>query len=694
MRRVVVILIVFFQSFSVNAISDLDSLNFYYNKDDLKNAVRILERINIGQNDQQSKFNIYLKAIDIYTTAKEFEKAMKYYDLATEIIELNEDQKARLALSRAILAVKVGRVSEAEPYLNDLENYIKLNNTDSTFLMRYNLARVIYYDESGNYKDAMHYATNLLHYIERNKDYQRKASLYITIGEIFRHNNLLDKALLYYGRAEDIAKKNGYLGILGKIYNNQSIVFADRKDYETSLSKLEESVRIYTEVYGEESAAPALYNLGLQHLETGNPQNALKYFSKVLEIGKENDFSKAEFFGYFGLGLYYGHQKQVSDAKYYFLKALDIAKNNHNPADVGRTYEQLHLMYEENGDYQKSLEYFKLSNDLRDSLNMAENKMIIEGLEAKYRLSESQRENKTLKLKQTRQRLSFFIAGGVIIILLFVIILFYIGIRSKNRQNQLLSIQKDQIDAKNKELEKLNEAVSAQKSQLEEINNTKDAMFSIISHDLRSPLGSVYMLMNMMENDVFDKEQSASMVSDLTYEVHNTLFLLNNLMTWAHINIHELKANDEIIPLEEMLKDILNYFAKDIQRKNLNLGLSIDSSYELLEDKSMIELVLKNLISNAVKFSNESETVTISAERAENSIRIQITNKGVEIPVIKLKEIFKPGVRLQKGTKDERGVGLGLAICNTYMKVMEADMKFETEGAITKVTLLFKSGPF
>jgi two-component system sensor histidine kinase/response regulator len=481
--------------------------------------------------------------------------------------------------------------------------------------------------------------------------------------------------------------------LLGKIYNNQSIVLSDKNETELSIEKLQESARLYGLVYGEVSAAPAYYNLGLRYLDTEKYEDARLYFRKVLDIGENNEFIKAEYFGYLGFGIYYEKLGKINDAEYHLNKALEIAKLNQNPADQGRVYEQFYILYQNAGKYKESLTYFKYSNELRDSLKMVENKMIIDGLEAKYRLSESERENKTLKLKQTRQRLTFFIAGGVILLLIFLIIVFYIGIRAKNKKNQLLSIQKDEIDEKNKELQRLNEEIHAQKSQLEELNHTKDSMFSIISHDLRSPLGSVFMLMHMLDSEDGYSEQSASMVSELTNEVHHALFLLNNLMTWAHINIHDLKAEPEIVPLKALLNDILAYHRTDIDRKDLSLEMLIDSEIELLEDSGMVEVILKNIISNAIKFSDPNHPIIVKSIRENQHIIIEVQNKGAQIPESKISEIFKPGVRLQKGTMGERGSGLGLAICKSYLQVMDAEMELTSIEGITTVKLTFNSAP-
>lgn len=670
-----------------------DSLNYYYENNDYKSAIRIIESTYHEQLSNSARFDVFHLAIDIFMTVKEFDKALKYIDLESEIHSLTKDQIALLNLDKAKLFVKMGRLKESEPFFIELEKYLQNAKPDSTFLMNYNLVKVIFYDESGQYKKAMEYATNLLKYIDRKSDLKSKASLYITVGEIFRMNDLLDKALYYYQKAEEIAKEQEYLGLLGRIYNNQSIVLSKKNEMGHSVDKLKESARLYNEVYGDVSAAPAYHNLGIYYLEIKNFDSARLYFQKVLDIGKKNEFSKAEYFGYLGLGMYYQQLKNYSEGESYLAKAMKIAKQNNNPADQGRAYEQLYSLYDEAGRYKESLTYFKLSNELRDSLKMAENKAIIDGLESKYRLSESERENKSLRLKQTRQRLSFFIAGGIILLLLFLIIVFYLGIRARNKKNKLLSLQKYEIDKKNKQLQDLYNKINAQNSQLEELNRTKDSMFSIISHDLRSPLGSVYMLMNMLDSEDGYSKQSASMVSELAHEVHHALLLLNNLMAWAHINIHDLKAIAEIIPLKTTLDEILSYHEKDIARKKITLEIAIDDDNDLLADKGMSEFVMKNIISNAIKFSNENETIFIKATREDHFIIIEFQNKGAEIPEGKIKEIFEPGVRLQKGTKGERGAGLGLAICKTYINVMDAEMELTSNEGLTTVKLTFTSGP-
>src|SRR6056297_3643463 len=149
----------------------------------------------------------------------------------------------------------------------------------------------------------------------------------------------------------------------------------------------------------------------------GNFVEGFQYFRRVLDIGQKYNFDKAIYFGHLGFGISYGKQGFIDDAEFHFTKALDLAKKQGLAPAIGRAYELLYQCYQQNNMPEEALKYYKLDQKLRDSINLAENQAKVESLEAQYQLVKKEKENKALRLKQARQKLSFFVGGGIILIL-------------------------------------------------------------------------------------------------------------------------------------------------------------------------------------------------------------------------------------------------------------------------------------
>lgn len=689
-KYAIYILLLNFLTYSHLEANKVDSLTYYFNQEAYDHAERLLADVDTISLSDEEFVDYCIVGAGVYHFKGNYKKALQYYQRGKNIRWLSEEDEVKLDMTGARTYLEIGDRKSVDPIIQRLRDYLKNHRMDSVDLLRYNLLTVNYYDEFGQFDKAMQHAIDALKYIEASGSESNKVSIYITIGEIFRRNSKPKKANEYYSEAEKIAKTEKFYNALGKIYNNQSIIMRDQGDTLGSIEKLKESARMYKQGRGEVAAAPAYYNLGLDYIQKGDFEEGRKYMRKVLDMGIANGFDKAKYFGFFGMGIYYAELNQVKQAEYYYEKALEIAKLHKNPPNIGRVYEFLYNLYKKNGMSDKALKYYQLNHKIVDSLKLAENKAVIENLEARYQLAQKEKENKELRLKQTRQRLTFFIAGGVIIILIIVLVFLYVTLRSKHRQNSLLALQKEQIDNKNTQLKELNDAVLEQKHQLEEVNRIKDSMFSIISHDLRSPLSSVYMLMRMIHQEGLDTERGLEMVKDLSREVNQALFLLNNLMTWANINTQAIHPYFEHFDFKGLMDDTLGFFSSDVDAKDIDIKVDIPENVKLWADLSMTQAVIQNLLSNAIKFSYQGDEINIGAKIEGDKAHITFEDHGQGIDEARVEEIFNAGVRLRKGTQGERGGGLGLNISKVYVEAMDGKINIQPKdkGIIVEIILM------
>ncbi|WP_057952675.1 ATP-binding protein [Salinivirga cyanobacteriivorans] len=691
-RLLMVFIFLFLISSNSVVLGSIDSLSYYYARDDYKNALRHLKKVETTALTDQQYADYCIIGAELNHYRGDFNKAIEFFDRGRKIKWLDKEDEIEILMSGFKTYIDIADRKNAEPIFGELEKKIEKHDVDSALLLKYNLLVVNYFDLIGEREKSMRYALKALNLIDASGTLAHKTSIYITIGEIMRTNNKPQKALKYYAKAEEIARKEKLYNALGKIYNNQSIVAKDAGDITKSLEKLENSARMYRLGRGEVAAAPAYYNLGIQYIDAGEHKRGQKYIRKVLDIGIANGFDKAKYFGFYGMGYYYDTLNQFEEAEHYYLKALEIAKLQKNPPNSGRVYESLYKLYDKNNLSEKALKYYVLNHEIIDSLKISENEAVIEGLEAKYQLAQKEKENKALRLKQTHQRFSFFVGGGIILILIIVLVFLYVTLRNKRRQNKLLALQKEQIDNKNNQLSELNEAVLEQKQQLEEVNHIKDSMFSIISHDLRSPLSSVYMLMRMINEQGLDTEKGLSMVKELSREVNQSLFLLNNLMIWANINIQEIQPYFESFSVQSIVDEAVSFFKNDLEFKKLTINTKLDENLQVWADLNMTQSVLQNLLSNAIKFSDDSGEIEIKATQEADKVCIAVEDYGVGIAPEEINEILEPAVRLQKGTLGERGVGLGLHISNIYMQAMEGELKIVEKQPGTRAEVWFILG--
>jgi two-component system, sensor histidine kinase and response regulator len=214
--------------------------------------------------------------------------------------------------------------------------------------------------------------------------------------------------------------------------------------------------------------------------------------------------------------------------------------------------------------------------------------------------------------------------------------------------------------------------INQQKSELEELNATKDKFFSIVAHDLRGPISSLSGFSAMLSQ--FGESMSPTEISSLATELNlatkNTLSLVENLLTWAYTQMKQIHYEPKAVDLTTIINETFNQLSASAQTKEITLVQHLSPELTVYADVDHLRLVLRNLTSNAIKFTKPGGKVSISSKVGVNSqAEISISDTGVGINADKLPYLFKVGQsRSSPGTAGEKGTGLGLILCKEYIE--------------------------
>jgi len=232
-------------------------------------------------------------------------------------------------------------------------------------------------------------------------------------------------------------------------------------------------------------------------------------------------------------------------------------------------------------------------------------------------------------------------------------------------------------------------AINKQKQELEYTNREKDRLFSIIGHDLRSPLNSIqgYLeILNATELSAKDRNEIQHQLHGLTA---NTSHLLNNLLLWSSKSRNKLKLKP--IDLNEITLEVVDLIEPQAYKKGIEINCTTTAKPVFVQaEKDMLQLVVRNLLNNAVKFTPEKGKVDLWYEANGKSVKVFVQDNGAGIPENKKKDIFTSQAKSTRGTAEESGVGLGLVLCHEFMEVMGGSIHFEStenEGSTFVVSL-------
>jgi two-component system, sensor histidine kinase and response regulator len=218
--------------------------------------------------------------------------------------------------------------------------------------------------------------------------------------------------------------------------------------------------------------------------------------------------------------------------------------------------------------------------------------------------------------------------------------------------------------------------------QLLESNRTKDKFFSIIAHDLKNPLlGLVNISEALIDTDKKDIEQVNKLTDMLHDVVMNQYKLLENLLEWSNLQTKRRQINPEKCHIEELIDDIVSLYLPVANNKNITIIYpDTGGEHYMFADEKMIETVLRNIISNAIKFTTEGGFIHISLDERDNHQKIIVSDTGIGIDEKDIPKLFDMSVtHTTSGTNKEKGTGLGLILCKELVEMNKGEIKVASE---------------
>lgn len=222
-------------------------------------------------------------------------------------------------------------------------------------------------------------------------------------------------------------------------------------------------------------------------------------------------------------------------------------------------------------------------------------------------------------------------------------------------------------DDRANEIEEQHEHILEQNHKLEQLDEEKSRLFSIVSHDLKGPVDALHEYLFLLSEDALPEKERKEIHAMLSDQTKYTSDLLQNLMTWAHSQMKGVEAEIRPINVSSLTSDIILNKTPTAERKNISLTSTVGEEVCVLGDKEMLRIVLRNLINNAIKFTNRGGSVLISSEEDADDVLIIVTDTGLGIDQERKKDLFTLKTKSTFGTNKEKGVGLGLALCKEFI---------------------------
>ena len=223
-------------------------------------------------------------------------------------------------------------------------------------------------------------------------------------------------------------------------------------------------------------------------------------------------------------------------------------------------------------------------------------------------------------------------------------------------------------------------ALKESKKHLEELNASKDKFFSIISHDLRTPFNAIIGFSELLWKEDFTPVETREIAADLYKIGKETYDLLNNLLEWSQSETGKIKYTPTLFQVSHVIDSAVTLLSELAARKNISITVNIPENIQAFADENMVMTVLRNLISNAIKFTHKGGEVRINAEEEKDFIRINVIDTGIGIPHKLMDKIFDLDKEITtRGTEGESGSGLGLLLCKEFVNKNKGQIHVDSE---------------
>lgn len=517
------------------------------------------------------------------------------------------------------------------------------------------------------------------------------------ISAIYFEQKQYDKAQIELERALLLAQKLNDRKQEARTLNNLAYLFLmGTKNYELAEEKGRQALKVSEDIRDSYLTSFALRTLGDVAANRNNVNEAIAYYNRGIALSEKNKNFSMTTATYHRLAKVYLKQGRLEVAKTILSNNAEVAQRFGYKEELERTYKVLADLYFQMGDGDSAYQYLSRYTVLHDSIYSQQSSEQLALLQSQFELGLKEAEiallTKDAALKQdeiSKQRMQlYFTLLTSTSALLLVIILTYYYQRSKNT-NRELNLQKEALARKNAEVEE-------KQLELTRLNATKDKLFSIIGHDFRSPLHSLKGLLTLIGNKNMSQQEFEMFSVDLRKKIDVIYDNLDNILNWSVTQLKGIQVNPSVIQPHQLTAEVFDLYDEMARLKNVRLINQISPDVFAHADKDQILLVLRNLISNALKFTSADGHVKLSADWDDRHIQIYVEDSGIGISENDMQKLFvKDSLWSVHGTQNEKGLGLGLLLCKEFIEKNNGTLTVTSEqglGTTFKFTLPLVKG--
>lgn len=624
----------------------------------------------------------------VYDYQGQYALSIEYYEKSSRLYKEigNEIGVATCLGNIGVIHQNQGKYELAlKCYEQCLKIYEKENDKYGLALILGNLGNV--YDYQGRYPIALELYQKSLKMYEDIENSQGIALILGNIGIIHQNESNYEKALQYHIRSKRMYEEMGDRYGLSMSLTNIGNAYLSQKKLPLALAHYEASLKLSKEIENKFGEAISLSNLAILFSEKNDNVNASLYYLKSLKISEELQDKQRQASIFEGLARIELKEKNYDKSLRYAHKGLAIAQEINTLSEISQLSFTIFQLYKLKENYKTALQYHELYKSSTDSLFDVDKEEALANMEAKADLELKEKEitvlNKNKEMlesgKSFQQLIIFLVSAGLILVCILSYSLYH-SRQNERKAKEIIAQQKEEVLKQKEGIQLINDRLLKQTDQLAEANASKNKLFSILGHDLRSPIGSLESILGLMSRGIISKDEFYKILPQLHRNVQNVQITLDNLLHWSISQMSGLTLNPTQLSIKELADEQVELFAEVSKAKNIQVASVIDRLLTAWADQNHVRLVLRNLLNNALKFTHSGGKVTIDAKQVGSKVVISIQDTGIGMNMGQINELFQSNKgRPSRGTGGEHGTGLGLQLCMEVARLNSGELTVISE---------------
>ena len=513
----------------------------------------------------------------------------------------------------------------------------------------------------GQTAKAIGFALSALNYYRKKGNLKLTVKMLSLVGDILRGNSLYNQSYKYLNEAKVIVNSMSDSLLLASVYNRLAALYFE--DERIPFDTTEKYALISLHIANHNGIETLIYNnlniLGGLETKRKNYLKSLKYLEQSYPIMIKT-FPEDEPLVLINMARNYFLLNLKFRSEELNLKALKLAKELNIPQYIRLSCQGLEQIYLMTGDFKKAYPFVILYYQSKESILSQKVLVQLQEFNNKIALEKQRSENQRLLFEQKIEREQLR-NNSIIGFLLFVLLIVSIGfLFYQNRQRQNIKLIAGKLDQSNKVLRRF---------------------ISILGHDLRSPFNALLGFSDILKNEPELSDEDREMAIESLYTVSRSTFkLLESILEWSRINSESIKPVKKSCDLVELVRETIHGFEAVALLKKIEITFSSSVPVQIYADQDMILTSLRNIISNAIKFTNPGGLVTVTVSADLYAAKIEVCDNGIGIAPENIEKLFHLDDNYKsKGTGGEQGSGFGLILCKEYILLHEGALDVNSE---------------